>query len=468
MDLPASNNDNIQVIQMRKDDVEEGRFLSLTQLFEAKFMEKPSFYVRVPGRVNIIGEHIDYCGYSVCPMAIQRDILMAVSPSESKMLQLCNTDSKCEDLTCSIDNIKIEVEKGKPPEWYNYFLCGVKGIMDILPDKTSVGMNVAVTGNIPWGSGLSSSSALVSAAALATAHANKVSMKKVEIAALCAHAERYIGTQGGGMDQAIAFLGSRGSAKHIEFNPLRAENIKLPSGAVFVIAHSLSVVNKAATHDYNCRVAECRLAGQIIAKKHNLKWREISQLSDLQKKIGLSLEEISEVVCSALHEEPYTKEEICNELEVSEEELHEYSLTNNTTHISKFKLRQRALHVFQEAARVKNFCAVCQSEASDEEKLVQLGKLMRESHQSLQHLFECSHPLLDEVVLLGENVTLGSRLTGAGWGGCTVALTTQDSYKKYIEKLKTNFYAKHSEIQNIDTLVFATEPSEGAEVYVVA
>ncbi|KAF2888361.1 hypothetical protein ILUMI_17812, partial [Ignelater luminosus] len=97
------------------------------------------------------------------------------------------------------------------PQWYQYFLCGTKGILDVLPKDIPIkGFNVIVSGTIPQSAGLSSSSALVSAAALATAHVHKFSMSKEKIANLCAECERYIGTQGGGMDQAIAFLATEG------------------------------------------------------------------------------------------------------------------------------------------------------------------------------------------------------------------------------------------------------------------
>ncbi|CAG9840200.1 unnamed protein product [Diabrotica balteata] len=88
-------------------------------------------------------------------------------------------------------------------------------------------------------------------------------ISKEKLASLCAECERYIGTQGGGMDQAIAFLATEGCAKHIEFSPLRSHDVTLPSKAIFVIAHSLTSMNKAATADFNCRVVECRLATQV-------------------------------------------------------------------------------------------------------------------------------------------------------------------------------------------------------------
>lgn len=118
---------------------------------------------------------------------------------------------------------------------------------------------VAVDGNIPPAAGLSSSSALVSAAVLSTAHLYGVSLNKQHLATVAAKCERYIGTQGGGMDQAIAFLAKQGCAQYIEWEPLTATPVQLPSNTIFVIANSLTEANKAATHDFNQRVVECRL-----------------------------------------------------------------------------------------------------------------------------------------------------------------------------------------------------------------
>ncbi|GFG35106.1 hypothetical protein Cfor_01402 [Coptotermes formosanus] len=471
MDQEADNgikNNYPPVLQLQGSRLHNARATRLKDHFVAKYKQEPEFFVRVPGRVNLIGEHVDYCGYSVLPMAIQYDIVMAVKPISEPQLQLTNTDSSHSDFQCDINSFSIEVKKGVSPPWYSYFLCGLKGVLEVL-QQVSVGMLVAVTGSVPQSSGLSSSSALVSAAALAAAHANNVKMTKLEIASVSAKSERYIGTQGGGMDQAIAFLGTKGCAKHIQFNPLQSEDVKLPDGAVFVIAHSLAVLNKAKTSDFNCRVAECRLASQIMAKKRGLSWEKLCSLADLQSAVRGSLDEMISLVKEFLHEEPYSKEEICCELEVSAGCLDQLSLSNNTTHISQFKLHQRALHVYQEANRVKAFQEVCQKDMETSAALSKLGELMGQSHESLRNLYECSHPNLDKLVLLGKGKALGSRLTGAGWGGCIVALTTKDTVSDYIDTLKEKFYKGNPAAfgRDLDSLVFATEPNTGAEIYEV-
>ncbi|KAF5279118.1 hypothetical protein FQA39_LY05796 [Lamprigera yunnana] len=417
-------------------------------------MYVPAFF-----RVNLIGEHIDYCGYGVCPMALEQDILLAVSRENSNVVRLTNMDPIHKDYECNINDISLSIEEGAP-QWYQYFLCGIKGLLDVLPKDVSIkGFNVAVSGIIPQSAGLSSSSALVSAAALATSYVHNFCISKKKLAHLCAECERYIGTQGGGMDQAIAFLATEGCAKLIEFSPLRSTDLFLPPGAVFVVAHSLTRMNKAATADFNCRVVECRLAAQLIAKQRDIDWTSIRRLGELQRVLNTDLNTMIQLVKEKLHEEPYTKMEIVNLLETSCEKLQEVSLTLNTEHIQTFKVYQRALHVFEEALRVEQFHRIC-NDYSSEGALERLGKLMSESHRSLRDLYECSHPQLDKLINLSDSFTLGARLTGAGWGGCAVALVKPENVTKYIDMLKTEFYKELNVKDNLESLVFGTKPNQ--------
>lgn len=172
-------------------------------------------------------------------------------------------------------------------------------------------------------------------------------LKKDALSNISADCERYIGTQGGGMDQAIAFLAQEGCAQFIDWNPLRATPIKLPQNAYFVIANSLTRANKAATSDFNHRVIECRLACRIIAKRLNQSWREFDRFASLQQALNCSLNEFESFANQILHEEIYTRDDVISALEIDEFELENYFLTANTRHIQKFKLRQRALHVIQ-------------------------------------------------------------------------------------------------------------------------
>lgn len=114
---------------------------------------------------------------------------------------------------------------------------------------------------------------------------------------------------------------------------------------------------------------------------------------------------------------------------------------------------------------MQQFNEVCNNASSGDGALEKLGKLMSQSHKSLRDLYECSHSQLDKLVELSSELTLGARLTGAGWGGCAVALVEPQNVDKYIAFLKENFYKKLN-VSNCDNLVFATSPNSGACVYI--
>ncbi|XP_030045429.1 N-acetylgalactosamine kinase isoform X2 [Microcaecilia unicolor] len=438
------------------------RFLKLKEMFTFKFGSSPKFYVRAPGRVNLIGEHIDYCGYAVLPMAIEQDILAAVEPLKTQIVQLANANPLYLDFTSNADNIQIENTK---PLWHNYFLCGLKGIQERFSLSGPHGMNCLVEGTIPPSAGLSSSSALVCCAGLVGLNVNGLTLSKVELAELCAKSERFIGTEGGGMDQSISFLAEEGTAKLIEFSPLRATDVKLPAGTVFVIANSCVEMNKAATSHFNIRVMECRLAAKLIAKLQGLDWKTLWKLGDLQMKLGVSLEEMLTVVEKTLHPEPYSREEICKSLGINLEELRSIILSQNTQDVCSFKLYQRAEHVYSEAARVLRFKKVCDEAPADAIQL--LGDLMNQSHMSCRDMYECSCLELDQLVdICLKSGAIGSRLTGAGWGGCTVSLVPADKLASFLASVRDAYYKTDDHRLSLQNRsLFATKPGGGAMVF---
>ncbi|CAI7821709.1 unnamed protein product [Closterium sp. NIES-53] len=257
------------------------RVVAVRDAFKLLYGKEPMLISRAPGRVNLIGEHIDYEGYAVLPMAIHLDTLVAIScartPSTGTSackddspfpprLRVANMDPAKYPATEFSIHAKQEVDTNNH-SWGSYFLCGYKGVWDHVHEaggreEPTLGLDVLVDGCVPLGSGLSSSAALVCSSAIAVMAALGFSFPKAEIADLACRCERYIGTQSGGMDQAISIFGERGVAQLIEFNPVRAHPVPLPSASVFVIANSLAVSKKAETAatNYNRRVVECRLA----------------------------------------------------------------------------------------------------------------------------------------------------------------------------------------------------------------
>lgn len=208
---------------------QEERYKNLKQRFVQRYGEAPKFYCRAPGRVNIIGEHIDYCGYSVLPAAIEQDFVMAYAPVEegeaSDQIVVSNIDKdKYPEETLSTDPYqKLREDKN----WTNYFLCGYKAILALddevrgLVSGKPKGLKIMIDSHVPPAAGLSSSSAFTVCAAVTTLHANgihdKVSLQK--LSNLTIAAERNAGTACGGMDQTISIMGEANCAKLIDFVP---------------------------------------------------------------------------------------------------------------------------------------------------------------------------------------------------------------------------------------------------------
>ncbi|CAG05542.1 unnamed protein product, partial [Tetraodon nigroviridis] len=447
------------------------RLLKLKNAFEEKFGESPQFYAYAPGRVNLIGEHIDYCGYSVLPMAIEQNILAAVSVNNSGTITLANINPQYRDFTLSCsEEITIDREN---PKWHYYFLCGVKGIQEEFGMARLAGMSCLVDGTIPPSSGLSSSSALVCCAGLVTTEANQKSLSKVALAEICAKCERYIGTEGGGMDQSISFLaepgkvcllGALGLAKLIEFQPLRATDVKLPDGAVFVISNCCVEMNKAATSHFNIRVVECRIAAKFLARARGLDSSRLLKLAQVQSELKASLEEMLALVDEVLHPEAYSREEICQGLGITSEQFSTTVLSSNTQHVTHFKLHQRAKHVYGEAARVRQFQSVCEGGGAD--SIQTLGELMKQSHASCRDLYECSCPELDQLVdVCLKSGAVGSRLTGAGWGGCAVSMVPSEKVKSFLQAVRESYFLPDPRRAAMEAQsLFVSKPGGGAAV----
>jgi len=527
------------------DDESKSKYSKLEKIFKETFSNNvPDFYVRAPGRVNLIGEHIDYEGYSVLPMAIARELVLAVSicnssPSSttssssatttiSKSISLANIDPSFTPTTIPIDpNANIV----GPLHWSHYFRCGYKGAWLLSPDdndtaiksadndskKTKrqnkvdcndnhiinkgIAMNVLVHGDIPLASGLSSSSALVVASTVATRtamfmmKADVSNLSGPQLADLCRKAEDYIGTMGGGMDQAISVLGEKGIARLIHFNPVRTEPVKLPANVVVVIADSLTKAEKAkdAKLYYNKRVVECMLAAKGLSKVMGIRnWKQMTTLRQVQDKLNKTLQEMQSLAEQHLIQVG-TEESLCKFFDVNNLidlfQMDDESTTSvaNSIHdvlknAKEYKLRPRAVHVYSEANRVYAFHQVCASGSNyknkDRESVSPsieetLGELMNQSQISCRDLYECSSIELDLLTdtcrALG---ALGSRLTGAGWGGSTVSLVRDNQVDEFIHNLKIEYYAKANKgkivddnATNLHKVVFACKAMTGTSIF---
>ena len=444
--------------------------------------------------MNLIGEHIDYEGYSVLPMAISLDTLVAVRARSEAQIHVANISTEVDE------NGNLKYETGVIPidpraevprgSWLSYVHAAYKGVLEYFlwkhrDNKKEIlwprqkGMSLLIDGRVPQGSGLSSSSALVCAVAIAVMQIKQMSFTKAEIAEFCRECEKYVGTQSGGMDQAISLMGERGFAKLIDFGPVKAHSVPLPLGGIFIIANTIVASLKADKPEskYNLRVVECTLASMVLALGLGMPREEalgMKTLKQVQEKMGDGGKENgvpSGVLESKLHPEPYQREELEGLLGTSLDDLFEgnadfqnamrYGAENGG-----YQLYNRALHVFSEAERVYRLRSLCTDESKD--KFAKIGAVMTESHRSCQKLYECSSPELDELVRLAiENGAYGARLTGAGWGGCVVAYVSENIKNRFIEEIYRSYYKKNlgegKVTQNqLKDCIFPSKPTAGA------
>lgn len=414
-------------------------------------------------------------------MAIAHDTAVMAAPNAtSGRIRLCNVDGE------RFAPLEFAAEPSQDVDtsthtWGNYFLCGYKGVFEHcarvgVEAPAAVGLDVCVHGLVPAGAGVSSSSALVVASALAVMAAHGLDFPKVQLAELARVCEQHIGTMSGGMDQAISVLGQRGQAKLVEFNPVRASPVSLPAGHTFVIANCLAVSEKAvsAATQYNYRVVECRLAAAALAvaagEAPAKAAAEVATLQSAERYYG-GREGAVAAVEQVLKDGASSAAAAAEAVGVPLAEVFagaSAAAQDVLAHADVFRLRERARHVYSEARRVEDFKAACDAGGAPAELAAKLGALMDASHASCAGDYDCSCPELQELVGVCKAAgAIGSRLTGAGWGGCTVSLVEDTKVDAFIARVRDDFYAKRVSAGTADgarlgEYVFATRPCPGA------
>src|SRR5881275_2631436 len=224
----------------------------------------PVRVARAPGRVNLIGEHIDYCGLPVLPMALRQSVRIAFQPRSDRTARLVNREPRFAPSSFAVSE---SIPPAATGDWTNYARAAVGALAQRFPHLR--GIDALVESDLPIAAGLSSSSALVVAMALALLHANAVTVAPLELMALLARGERYVGTAGGGMDQAIVLGARAGCASRIDFHPLRLTPTAVPADWQFIVAWSLVPAEKsgAARQAYNERTRQCDEARRLVATR---------------------------------------------------------------------------------------------------------------------------------------------------------------------------------------------------------
>ena len=376
-----------------------------------------------PGRVNLIGEHTDYNGLPVLPIAIDRDVRIEFRVTDDPAVRLGSSVARFDPFAFQL---KRPIEAAAQGDWSNYVRAAARGLMEHgVPLER--GIEGTVTGDVPIASGLSSSSALVVAAALALLKANGVAvgqgtgpdapaaLSRLELAALMARAERFVGLEGGGMDQAACLHGVAGHALRIEFDPLRVTPVAVPEGWRWVVASSLVRAEKSggAREAYNERARQCREALGVVgaaAATDETATAGVRAPTVVGAGFGPGSGAGVSNAGGAGQGAPTYRDL------VAEEDLD--GLLGRARRVLAPVLFRRFRHVVTEGRRV------AQAEvAMRDGDMRRFGELMVRSHESLRDDYEVSTRELDAIVevALGAGAA-GARLTGAGFGGCAVVL----------------------------------------------
>lgn len=438
---------------------------SITLLFQQHFPEsgKP-FLCRVPGRINLLGEHLDYNGLPVLPMAIDRAITIAFAGRATPEVNLINTDHRFPEVHFVNGP---DLEASAQGAWENYCKAALEGLNKRFDVKKFPGMDVLVHSDLPTSAGLSSSSALVVAFAMAYLPILDYTLgrdiTRLELAGVLANAEHFVGTAGGGMDQTVILNAAAGHATKINFIPFQFEQIPLPEKASFIVCDSMVESSKTgnALIKYNAGPAACSLITNMLNTHFLRAFGEdfsIDCIGDLWLgPLCFNRGEVERLFAEVLPNPWITVAEIFIYLRMDPAIVREYWLDHIPTEAEGLPLQARARHVFSEYYRVE--------EARDAllaGNLATFGHLMNESHASCATDYGISTPEMDELAeILREAGCMGARLTGAGFGGAVIGLVSSARAAHVESVVKKKYYADRLGYAG-EAPVFFARPSDGA------
>ena len=370
--------------------------------FIARFGSEPRLF-RAPGRVNLIGEHTDYNDGFVMPAAIGFDTWVAACPAAGKEIKIYS-EQESEEVGFPLG----EVAPQPRHDWSDY----VRGVA-IQLERSGIsvpGATLLIDSRVPIAAGLSSSAALEVATALSLLALSGQSMERSETAKLCQRAEnQFVGAQCGIMDQFASLYGKKNHAVLLDCRSLDTQYLTLSEQLRLVICNTM-VKHSVAAGEYNSRRAQCEMCIRELSRK----WPRVTSLRD-----------------------------------VSEDMLCESAT------LLPGKLLQRCRHVVTESARVLRA-----AEALKSGRLEQFGHLMYESHVSLREDYEVSCPELDLMVEIGRKLPglVGARMTGGGFGGCTVNLVEKAAVDNFVAQISREY----ENATQIRPEIYVTEAADGA------
>ncbi len=343
-----------------------------------------------PGRVNLIGEHTDYNGGHVFPCALKIGTYAVVSKRNDHKLCMYSFNRDEDLIEVDLENITYKKEQ----KWTNYVL----GVIDTLKQNgylVTQGFNLVVSGNIPIQSGLSSSASLEVLTGYLLRDLYHFDFDNVKLALFSQQAENhFVGVNCGIMDQFIISMGKENTALLLDTNTLKYEEVKINLGKYKLVIMNTNKPRRLQDSKYNERRKECDDA-----------------LSFLQTKLDVH--------------------SLC-EISVSEFEQYQDLIESED-------IRKRAKHAIYENERT-----ILAKKALDDGDIITFGKLMNESHDSLRDDYAVTGIELDTLVDLARSVegTIGARMTGAGFGGCAIALVKETELQEFYETVSTGYKEK--------------------------
>ena len=359
---------------------------------------------RAPGRVNLIGEHTDYNDGFVMPVAIDFFTQIILFPLDTRALEFYSDNFK-EKVVLDFDNLP----KSRSRHWSDY-VVGV-ALMLIREGHELRGARLMISSNVPIGSGLSSSAALEVATAYALATTSDLKIERVELAKLCRRAENeFVGARVGIMDQFVSFFAETDKALLLDCRSLEFEHLPVPPSAQLVICNTM-VKHDLASGAYNERRQQCEEGVKLLRTV----LPNVTALRDVTSQ----------------------------QLEEHRKELPEV-------------IYRRCRHVVTENERVLDAAS-----ALKQGDVAKFGQLMNQSHQSLRDDYEVSCAELDLMVGLARKVegVFGTRMTGGGFGGCTVNLVRRDK----IDEFQNTVAAGYQEATGLTPEVYVCKAVKGAE-----
>lgn len=348
------------------------------RIFKEKFKEEPHLYYS-PGRINLIGEHIDYNDGFVMPGAIDKGIYFGVALNNSDEINIYAIDFK-QSISITFSEVK------KTNSWKNYVLGVVHEFQKLkLPLK---GFNCVFGGNIPIGAGMSSSAALEGGIAFALNELCNFNLDRKELALLCQRAEHnFPGVMCGIMDQYASIMGKKNTVILLDCRSITHENIPLNIEGHEIVLINSKVHHSLASSEYNVRRKQCEEGLEILKKEMQINsFRDIKNANDLF---------------------PF-KEKM------------------------KEKVFNRCKYVVEEIGRTQKAAKLLQLN-----NLIEFGKLMFDSHDGLSKLYEVSCKELDfltEQAKENKDV-IGARLMGGGFGGCTINIIKKEGVEEFVSKI---------------------------------